>query len=197
MTHPALFLKAHVNSFVRKDGAVVAAHETKVQAASGGPAEGEIGSHEHKQYGHYFRPGDKAKDREGNTHTVVEHRGPQVRTLGGGHFHPTKLTPHVDAPASAAAPAATPKKPAPKPAPALDPHPNVIGKASSVTPSGMSMKFGDKTYERTGKDGKSIHDGTRVEEYEHEDSGHRVWKDATHRVHADSAEEAKKARSGK
>jgi hypothetical protein len=344
MNHPVVFLKAHVGTFTRKDGTIVQAHDTKVQAA-GAPAPGDIGHEEHKQYGVYFRPGDKARDREGNTHTVVEHHGPSVRTLGGANFHPTKLEKvhrlpadevppkpegmstdaylqvanaakdgdlpllklalahyeNFEAPpaqttlvrelveklgehqakakAAGAQPQATTEKPAapkakpkpkPKPAPsddrvnsddafdqikaaaggganvktssgginyahktgsatlahrdepdgsrtvskreldqhlaklkggdskpALDAHPNVIGKATDVSKSGMFMKFGGKSYASTGKSGKSLHDGTPVEEYKHEDSGHRVWKDAQHRVHADSAEEAKKVRGEK
>jgi hypothetical protein len=343
MNKPAIFLKAHVDTFTRKDGAVVQAHDTKVQAAAA-PAPGEIGHHEHTEYGVYFRPGDKAKDREGNTHTVLQHSGPQVTTLGGATFHPTKLKKVEDKagpekpkaktgkgsgkPGEAVTDASLKKHPMYEPSdheyfkskgyepheikaiwdrdhalgrkpqahekapdvvgvvadpdfykkkaaqakgkpsdervnsddafdqiktaaggganvktssgginyahktgsatlahrdepdgsrtvskreldqhlaklkggdskPALDPHPNVIGKATDVSKSGMFMKFGGKSYASTGKSGKSLHDGTPVEEYKHEDSGHRVWKDAQHRVHADSAEEAKKVRGEK
>lgn len=55
-----------------------------------GPAEGEVGHEEHKQYGAYFKKGDKVKDRYGKTHDVISHSGPEVKTSGGS-FHPTKL----------------------------------------------------------------------------------------------------------
>lgn len=257
---------------------------------AGGPGEGEVGDDEHQKYGHYFKPGDKAKDAEGNTHTVVEHIGPSVRTEGGKGIHPTKLTPVAGAPqkspaakvaamrkdladrkSAAAAPAGEKKarhtgddigagswtkdhqvklnapghplhgKPgtvtggdkatpgrvhvdfgsgtsasvhgadlrpadghawpteappaaAKKNAGPLDPHPNVIGKAEND--KGHTFDFGGKRYHATGKDGHSMHDSTPVVEHESED-GHRVWKDGQGRVHADSAEEAKKARGGK
>lgn len=91
--------------------------------------------------------------------------------------------------------AAAAKKPAARKAkPALDPHPNVIGKATDGDK--QSFKFGGKTYRHTGKEGNSMHDQTPVKEAESDD-GHRVWRDDTDRVHADSQEEAKKARGGK
>lgn len=77
---------------------------------------------------------------------------------------------------------------------ALDPHPNVIGKAENV--SKHSFDFGGKSYRATGKEGHSFHDSTPVAEHESED-GDRVWKDGTGRVHADSREDAKKYRGGK
>ena len=49
------------------------------------------GSEERKNYGDHFKKGDKVKDRYGKTHEVAEHVGPDVRTTGGEHFHPTKL----------------------------------------------------------------------------------------------------------
>lgn len=237
----------------------------------GGPGEGEIGDHEHQTYGVHFKPGDSAKDRDGNTHTVVEHNGAGVRTMSGGTYHPTKLT-KVEAPANSGASdspeiqktkaaitaarngmyaagknkaeyerheavfeaavdnldklqeAAKPARrgtapiqqkgappvagvaqlsPADKVAakrkelaarkPALDAHPNVIGKASNEKEH--SFDFGGKSYKATGKEGHSFHDSTPVAEHESDD-GHRVWKDGQGRVHADSAEEAKKVRGG-
>ena len=76
----------------------------------------------------------------------------------------------------------------------LDPHPNVIGKAEKGDK--RTMHFGGKQYHATGKTGHSFHDQTEVAEYEHPETGHRVWRDKQDRVHADSKEEAKKARGG-
>lgn len=59
--------------------------------APAGPAEGEIGHEEHKDYGKHFKKGDKVTDGSGNPHEVVDHHGPVVRTTSGGSFHPTKL----------------------------------------------------------------------------------------------------------
>ncbi len=58
------------------------------------PKDGEVGHSEHTQYGAYFRNGDKVRDGSGKEHEVMEHRGAEVKTYGGGSFHPTKLT-HV------------------------------------------------------------------------------------------------------
>lgn len=94
------FAKAHVNTFTRKDGAVVQAHDTKVQAkakpgkspdAPAAPQPGDVGHEEHQAYGVHFKPGDKVKDRYGKSHEVHSHVGPVVQTKGGESFHPTKL----------------------------------------------------------------------------------------------------------
>lgn len=58
------------------------------------PKDGEVGHSEHTQYGAYFRKGDKVRDGSGKEHEVMEHRGAEVKTYGGGSFHPTKLS-HV------------------------------------------------------------------------------------------------------
>ena len=68
------------------------------------PKEGEVGHHEHTQYGAFFRPGDKVRDGSGKEHEVMEHRGAEVKTYGGGSFHPTKLT-HVSSKAGGEKPA--------------------------------------------------------------------------------------------
>lgn len=106
----SLLAKSMVASYTRSDGVTVQAHDNGKQAAapkpdagrrvakkpaSGGyvaPKEGEVGHHEHTQYGAYFRKGDKVKDGSGKTHEVAEHRGASVRTTGGEMFHPTKLS---------------------------------------------------------------------------------------------------------
>lgn len=87
-----LFLKAHVGVYTRADGVVVQAHETKrLPASYKAPKEGDVGHHEHSEYGVYFRKGDKVRDQYGKMHEVMEHRGPSVSTYGGQSFHPTKL----------------------------------------------------------------------------------------------------------
>lgn len=63
-------------------------------------------------------------------------------------------------------------------------HPNVIGLAVIVDE--YTIRFDLRDYLTTGKTGHSVHDGIAVEEYVHEQSGGRVWKDAQNRVHADS-----------
>lgn len=100
--------KAHVEQYTRKDGTVVQAHEDKrvAKPKAGGyvaPKHGEVGHHEHAEYGAYFRPGDKVRDRYGKEHEVAEHRGPEVRTTKGEHFHPTKLA-HVSSKADGGKP---------------------------------------------------------------------------------------------
>lgn len=71
------------------------AHSSKSSKPQAGgyvaPKEGEVGHHEHTQYGAFFRPGDKVRDGSGKEHEVMEHRGAEVKTYGGGSFHPTKL----------------------------------------------------------------------------------------------------------
>jgi hypothetical protein len=63
------------------------------RAGNRNPGEGEVGSHEFKTYGIYHEPGDTVKDNHGTQHTVLDHRGAQVTTRAGEHFHPTKLWP--------------------------------------------------------------------------------------------------------
>ena len=67
------------------------AEEKAEKQSADGPADGEIGSEEHKKYGKYFKSGDKVKDNYGKTHEVASHVGPAVHTKGGQSFHPTKL----------------------------------------------------------------------------------------------------------
>lgn len=131
-------LKAHVSGYTRSDGAFVQAHDDKRQAAAPKPAgagpaapkPGEVGHHEHTEYGAYFRPGDKVKDQTGKTHEVAEHRGASVRTKGGEMFHPTKLK-HAAEPRLAL----PVKKAAAKPAPA---------KTGSAAPARMTNVGSDK-----------------------------------------------------
>lgn len=91
-------------------------------------------------------------------------------------------------------------------------HPNVVGKFSAhkVVGNGgrgekdgngdpthdatTSVGFAGKKYNPTGKTGESLHDKTPVHEFEAED-GHRVWGDASGRVHADGTSEVKKLRA--
>lgn len=86
-------VKSHVSGYTKKDGTFVNEHDDGRVAAGGyvAPKEGEVGHHEHKTYGKYFRKGDKVKDNYGKTHEVMEHRGAQVTTSKGENFHPTKL----------------------------------------------------------------------------------------------------------
>lgn len=111
---------------------------------------------------------------------------------------------------------------APKPAmasrkPKADPygHPNVVGHAKMTRheykPGGGvnthkdveaedpadadTAHFNGKRYSWTSKTGKSMHDGTELRAFEHEESGHRIWVDSKRRVHADSADEVKGLRA--
>lgn len=75
----------------------------------------------------------------------------------------------------------------------LDAHPNVIGRAEVLDE--YTVCFDTREYIVTGKTGHSIHDGTPVEEYHHDETGHRIWKDAQDRVHADSHSDAMEYRN--
>lgn len=73
-------------------------------------------------------------------------------------------------------------------------HPQIIGTATDLDThnpkKAFEFTFNGKRYSHTGKEGKSMHDGRHVSEFEHADSGHRVWMDDGGSVHADSKEEA-------
>lgn len=199
-------LKAHVDQYVRKDGSVVQAHDDKRQAAA--PKPGEVGHHEHTEYGAYFRPGDKVKDQTGKTHEVAEHRGASVRTKGGEMFHPTKLK-HAGEPKLALP---VKKKAAPKTGSAAPARMTNVGsdkyplhaKTSGELPTkhadgsthhvggfeppsngkGDHMVHHDrKLYSFTGKTGKNMRTGEASYEYAHHgDAGERrAW--VTHSGH--------------
>lgn len=175
--------------------------EGKPAAAPAAPA----GLH-HKD----LREGDEIEGPDGERHEYSHTQqglGRKVVHTAAGHTIPTakdgslegfkKTGTNFADPAPAAKPKAAPVKrasPKPKAKPGLDPHPNVIGKAEKGDK--RSMHFDGKQYHATGKTGHSFHDNTAVAEYEHPESGHRVWRDGQDRVHADSTEEAKKARGG-
>lgn len=85
-----------------RDGKVVVEHnagytelkhhsDLSPSSGSAGPAPGEVGHEEHKQYGAYFKRGDKVKDNFGKEHEVMEHVVSSVKTYSGKDFHPTKL----------------------------------------------------------------------------------------------------------
>lgn len=149
-----------------------------------------------------LKEGDTLVDEHGNTHEfshLERGLGRYMAVMRSGHKYPTKGD-SLPGFSKKEAPSAKPKR-ATKPKeggkekPALDPHPNVIGKAENVQKH--QFDFDGKTYHKTGKEGHSMHDNTAVAEYEHPASGHRVWKDESGRVHADSHEEARKYRKGK
>jgi hypothetical protein len=52
-----------------------------------------------------------------------------------------------------------------------------------------SIGFAGKEYRPTGKKGYSLHDNTPVNEFEHEETGHRINADNQGRVHADDTTE--------
>lgn len=74
-------------------------------------------------------------------------------------------------------------------------NPNIIGRAKPTSKG--AAEFEGKGYLATGKKGKSNHDDSDLEEHEHYESGHRVWIDKGHNVHADSREEAEERRRKK
>lgn len=198
---PAL-LKAHVDSYTRKDGTFVKEHTTSVQAAA--PKPGEVGHHEHTTYGAYFKKGEKVKDRQGNQHEVLSHVGPEVKTVSGQSFHPTKLSrvggaaPKAPKPTGSAAPAkhtdiGTAKYPwkvktsEKLPAKHHDGSTHHVGgfKAPEY-PAGGGATDGDvtihhdgKTYSHTGKKGKNMKTGEDSFEFSHKDDAngveHRAW----------------------
>ncbi|MGF6641747.1 hypothetical protein [Paraburkholderia sp. MM6662-R1] len=197
MNKPVVLLKAHVGSYTRKDGAVVAAHDTKVQAATAGTTVTHASLKKHPMY----EPSDHAyfKEKGYKPHEIKDiwDRDHALGHKPQAHEKAPDVVGAVTGKPQGKDPAADKPKPKPKPKakPALDPHPSVIGKAK--VKDDHTMEFGGREYWKTGKEGKSMHDGTPVSEYRHLESDHRVWKDDKHRVHADSMEEAKKHRSGK
>lgn len=84
-------IKSKVEAVEAKIGASGASAQKSAAGGYVAPKEGEVGHHEHTEYGTYFRKGDKVKDQTGKTHEVAEHRGASVRTTNGEMFHPTKL----------------------------------------------------------------------------------------------------------
>ena len=196
---PAL-LKAHVDSYTRSDGTFVKEHTTSVQAAA--PKPGEVGHHEHTTYGAYFKKGEKVKDRQGNQHEVLSHVGPEVKTVSGQSFHPTKLSrvggaaPKAAKPTGSAAPAkhtdiGTAKYPwkvktsEKLPAKHHDGSTHHVGgfKAPDVDEHGKIVDGGDHTIQHEGKTftfsrkaGKNTKTGEDSFEYSAGDSGeHRAW----------------------
>lgn len=90
-------LEAHARYKALAEKAEASVGAAPTDSKKGGyvaPKDGEVGHSEHTQYGAYFRKGDKVRDGSGKEHEVMEHRGAEVKTYGGGSFHPTKLT-HV------------------------------------------------------------------------------------------------------
>lgn len=94
MKHPGgqrSFVNTEGGNYARYHAPVENAPAKKDDSAYSAPAEGEVGHEEHKQYGKYFRKGDKVKDGAGVHHEVLSHTGAGVTTTGGGTYHPTKL----------------------------------------------------------------------------------------------------------
>lgn len=192
---PVLFLKAHVETFTRKDGVVVQAHETKVQKKG----DGDLGAgcwrkgHQVKIHapGHELHGTSGEVTGRGHEHGFVNVKcsDGQSRSCSGHDLRPADTHHWPEEDGSQA------KKAPPKPAPKdLDSHPSVIGKAEKKSENGHSFEFDGREYHKTGKSGTSLHDETPVDEYEHPESGHRVWKDAKDRVHADDHEDARRYR---
>lgn len=77
-------------------------------------------------------------------------------------------------------------------------HPNIVGKGDhgkEPAATASQVKFQGKEYSSTGKSGTSMHDKTPVREFEHGDSGHRVWMDGSSNVHADDSSEVESLRA--
>ena len=85
-----LLLKSHIDTYTRKDGATVTAHDDKRVKA------GDVGHHEQELYGRHYKQFDKVEAHDGTVHTVLNHTGPEVTTYGGASFHPTKVKPAKD-----------------------------------------------------------------------------------------------------
>lgn len=96
---------------------------SKPAAGRPAPAPGDVGHEERQKYGVHFKKGDKVKDRYGKSHEVLSHNGPEVKTVSGESFHPTKLF-HADA----------------KPAPKLAVRASVAKKAAAKTGSAAPAK---------------------------------------------------------
>lgn len=137
-------LKAHVQSYTRKDGAFVQEHDDGRQAAAPKPAKA-ARKPKADPYGHPNVVG----------HARMTHH--EYKPGGGVNTH--------------------------KEVEAEDP-------ADADT-----AHFNGKRYSWTSKTGKSMHDGTELRAFDHEESGHRIWMDGQRRVHADSTDEVPKLRA--
>ena len=82
-------------------------------------------------------------------------------------------------------------------------HPNVVGHAENLKGGDASkahgMHFAGKDYSASGKEGKSMHDGTPVRHFTEitgsgDDDGQHVWMDHSGRVHADDTSSVKRLR---
>lgn len=174
------------------------------------PKPGEVGHHEHTEYGAYFRPGDKVKDQTGKTHEVAEHRGASVRTKGGEMFHPTKLKhaaePRLALPVKKAAAKTGSAAPARTVNAGTDKYPMHVKSSEKlaakhddgsthhvggfVAPGTRDGSGGDHTihhdgkpFSFTGKSGKNMKSGEASYEYAHkgDTAEHRAW--VTHSGH--------------
>jgi len=212
-------LKSHIDTFTRKDGSVVQAHDDKRVAAA--PAPTEFGVH-HKD----LKEGDHLYDKHGQKVDEVEgfSRGVNSAVVHtrAGYSHSTHkgFLPGLSNKKPGAEPAKK-KASAPKAAAAKSPvydHPNVVGKPSKMVTGAWTKEtgyketdhtgkpteahaihFAGKKYLSSGKTATSNHDGTPVRAFDEDtgsdEGGHRVWLDDQARVHADGTSEVPKLRS--
>jgi hypothetical protein len=104
-----LVLKAHIQGFTRKDGAFVAAHDDKRQAAKPKPAWGMHGGSEKKPAGGYSvapfkHGGHQIKEPDGKNHVILQDKGVADRHSAAlNHVSQTGKGAHMDESISAAA----------------------------------------------------------------------------------------------
>lgn len=216
---PALLAKAHVNSYTKKDGTVVQAHDTSVQAATPKPpilqdekqkdrlreAVVKWGNKEHGQYGSAWMRQNAPDHLKEHYNIPHEHAHAAAK-----EWFPTEEEQLAEINAKkqkpVGEPAASPKMVLPKKAPAADPygHPNVVGKAEKLqggaADKAHGFHFAGKQFSATGKSGTSHHDGTPVRHFKEvtesgADDGQHLWMDHSARVHADASSEVKGLRA--
>lgn len=183
-------LKSHVEAYTRKDGSVVAAHDDKRTAAApkvNYPA-------------HVKNWTDKAhhleqipKEKRTPEENAAYKKASTQSMYGKGHSPEYKAHLAGKSASDDKSVAAAPK---------YD-HPNVVGHAEKLQGGDASkahtMHFAGKEYSASGKEGKSMHDGTPVRHFREstgsgEDDGRHVWMDSNARVHADDTGAVKRLR---
>lgn len=204
---PAL-LKAHVDSYTKKDGTFVQSHDDKRQAAapkSASPVHASqasrmVASHLHKMgWGegklYHAENGDHGVAPSNGKISVFKKNGMEhVSSFDHDPYnftesHAKALAEKIHGSIGGADPYG---------------HPQVVGKAEKLQGGDASkahgFHFAGKQYSASGKEGKSFHDGTPVRHFSEmtesgNDDGQHVWMDHSGRVHADSKSEVKGLRA--
>ena len=179
--------KAHVKGYTRSDGTFVKEHDTSVTAK---PKVEGFGRGDKVKI---HKPGQISHGVEGTVigSSKVKQDHVSIKTLDGKtvSHHKDDLVPAVARPEKSAGDQYG--------------HPNVVGHAENLKGGDASkahgMHFAGKEYIASGKEGKSMHDGTPVRHFTEitgsgDDDGQHVWMDHSGRVHADDTSSVKRLR---